>query len=153
MVLVSLHTGIRRGELHALTWENVDLDGGLLTVVGRTAKSKSTRHIRLNADVLTALKGWRAPSLGRGPVFVSPQGGRFTTTKTAWTKLLRRAGIQDFRWHDLRHSFASALVQNKVDLTTVRALMGHSSFALTLRYAHLNDEHQADAVSKLVGLI
>jgi integrase len=150
MVLVSLHTGVRRGELFSLTWERVDLDHAMLTVEAASAKSGRTRHVPLNAVALETLRGWRAQSGGEGLVFVS-DGARFTNVRKAWGAVLRSAKIERFRWHDLRHHFASSLVMKGVDLATVRELMGHSDFALTLRYAHLQPEHRAAAVARLVG--
>jgi site-specific recombinase XerD len=72
-----------------------------------------------------------------------------TTLKTAWLKLARTARLTNFRFHDLRHTFASKLVQRGVPLNTVRQLLGHSDFSLTLRYAHLAAEDLAAAVEKL----
>ena len=151
MVLVSLHTGIRRGELFSLTWDSINLKGAILTVHGTTSKSGSTRHIPLNDTVAATLRGWREQSSGKGLVFPSETGARFSNVRKAWASVLRRARIDRFRWHDLRHHFASALVAKGVDLTTVRQLMGHSDFALTLRYAHIQPEHLAAAVARLVG--
>jgi len=69
--------------------------------------------------------------------------------KTAWWHLLERADIQNFRWHDLRHHFASRLVQAGVPLNTVRDLLGHSSVAMSLRYAHLAPDQRCEAAAKL----
>ena len=151
MVIVSLHTGLRRGELFSLTWENINLDLALVTVHATTSKTGSIRHIPLNVIALETLRGWRKQSTGKGLVFVSETGSRFDNVRKAWATVLRHAKIDRFRWHDMRHHFASSLVMRGIDLATVRELMGHSDFALTLRYAHLAPEHRAAAVAVLVG--
>jgi len=151
MVLLSLHTGVRRGELFSLSWPDVNLEQGFLTAKGPTAKSGNTRHIPLNAVALETLARWREQSASSGLVFPAPSGGRFTNVRKSWDAVRRQAKIERFRWHDLRHTFASTLVMRGVDLATVRELMGHSDFALTLRYAHLQPEHRAAAVARLVG--
>lgn len=143
-VLLSMNTGLRLGELLKLRWKNVHLDRRWLTVEGREAKSRQTRHVPLNAEAINVLTHWREQSGSQGRVFnVS------LSFKTAWWRLLERAGIQNFRWHDLRHHFASRLVQEGVPLNTVRDLLGHSSVAMSLRYAHLAPDQRCDAVAKL----
>ncbi len=70
----------------------------------------------------------------------------FTDLKTGFKKALREAAISDFRFHDLRHTFASNLVMNGADLNTVRELLGHKSIKMTLRYAHLSPSHKERAI-------
>lgn len=155
MVLLSLHTGVRWGELVALTWADIDLPGRRLTVRGAGAKSRQTRFIPLNDTARAALEDWqtiRRTALGDaviGLVFPGRGAGTVDNVRKHWATVLVAARIEDFRWHDLRHSFASKLVQSGVDLNTVRELLGHQSLQMTLRYAHLAPEHRAAAVARI----
>jgi integrase len=152
MVLVSINTGIRQGELFNLCWESVDLERADLTVIGTIAKSGKTRHIPLNSEALETLKQWKTQHGSKlGLVFPSVDNKPFDNVKKSWHTLLTLAKIEAFRWHDLRHTFASKLVMRGVDLNTVRELLGHSDLKMTLRYAHLAPEHKAAAVEKLVN--
>lgn len=141
-VLVSLNTGLRRGELTALTWDDIDFNANALTVRAAAAKSGTMRHIPLNAEAEAVLRQWKRQQ---------PEGRLFPFRdfKTAWGKLLDDAKIQNFRWHDLRHDFASKLVMAGVNLNAVRELMGHADLKMTLRYAHLAPSHLAEAVERL----
>jgi integrase len=143
-VLLSMNTGLRRGELLALRWESIDFGRRILTVEGGTAKNRQTRHVPLNDEAIGLLNCWRGQANGGQRVFEVSTG-----FKTAWAKLLKRANITRFRWHDLRHHFASRLVQAGVPLNTVRDLLGHASVAMSLRYAHLAPDQQREAVAKL----
>jgi integrase len=153
MILVSINTGLRRGELFSLKWENVDFQQAMLTIEGTYAKSGKTRYVPLNSEALNVLKAWRNQTTSKDLIFYNREGKRFDTLKKGWTGILKQANIKNFRWHDLRHHFASRLVMLDVDLNTVRELLGHADISMTLRYAHLAPEHKANAVAKLVGVI
>jgi integrase len=139
-----MNTGLRRGEVLKLRWGSVDFNRRLLTVEGRNAKSRQTRHVPLNEEALSVLRRWREQSGAGMRVFDVVTG-----FQTAWEKILQRAGMSNFRWHDLRHHFASRLVQHGVPLNTVRDLLGHSTVGMSLRYAHLAPDQRREAVAKL----
>ncbi len=149
MVLVALNTGMRRGELFGLQWEHVNLSGKLLTITAGNAKSRKARHLPLNTEALDVLTRWQRQGEGTGLVFPSAGGGRMDNINTSWGGIVADAKLADFRFHDLRHTFASKLVMAGVDLNTVRELLGHADIAMTLRYAHLAPDKLAEAVAKL----
>jgi site-specific recombinase XerD len=151
MVLLAMHTGMRRSELFSLTWENLKLKGTpQLTVLAAHAKSGKTRHIPLNKIAVDVLQTWAGQNTQSGLVFPKPDGTPLKSIKTAWGKLISDAKIKDFRFHDLRHDFASRLVMNGVDLYRVKELLGHGSIEITQRYAHLAPHTLAEAVEVLV---
>ncbi len=115
----------------------------------KIAKSKKVRHIPLNADALRCLKDWKEENNYPVYVFESKNGKPFNNVQKAWSGILKDAKIEGFRWHDMRHHFASKLVMAGVSLNTVRELLGHSNYKMTLRYAHLSPGHKADAVALL----
>lgn len=153
LVLVVRNTGLRRSEALDLQWSNVDLDHKVVTIVGRRSKSAQTRRVPLNATAVQALRAWRAQ---RGPardgeyVFGRDPADRQLRICAAWRSVRKAAGLGDLRFHDLRHNFASKLVQKGTDLNTVRELLGHASIDMTLVYAHLAPEGLAAAVERIV---
>ena len=150
MVLLALNTGLRRGELFNLAWTDVDLERKQLTVEGTTAKSGQTRHIPLNREAHGLLTDWRAQSK-KELVFPSPTTNkRFNNIKRSWEGLRDRAQLENFVFHDLRHTFASKLVMAGENLYVVKELMGHSTIQMTEKYAHLAPKLKASAVEKLV---
>lgn len=151
MVLLTINTGLRRGELFGLMWSHIDLVAKRLTVIGSNSKSTRTRHIPLNREAHWVLTEWQKQTQPGGFVFEAPGGGRFSHVRRSWAAVIKAAKIIRFRWHDLRHDFASQLVMKGVDLNTVRELLGHSDIKMTLRYAHLAPEHKAAAVAVLEG--
>lgn len=147
LVILAMNTGMRRGELFSLRWQNVNLERDFLTIEAANAKSGKARHIPLNQKAKSALTNWRSDSKSLLWVFEGKPEQPLKDIKKAWFTVLKEANIKDFRFHDLRHHFASRLVMAGVDLNTVRELLGHSSLEMTLRYAHLAPEHRARAVS------
>jgi integrase len=165
IVLVALNTGLRKGEIFNLRWHDVDFIGKQLTVQGEGetreegAKSSQTRYVPLNAEVVQTLLNWNTNNglhaAANGRVFpgrADSNDGRLDDVKKAWLPVVKAAKLATaFRFHDLRHTFASKLVMAGVDLNTVRELLGHADLKMTLRYAHLAPEHKAAAVAKLVA--
>jgi len=153
LVLVAVNTGMRRGELLQLRWSDVDLHRRMLTVRGEGAKTGQTRHLPLNSEAVRVLSAWKPDACeANWCVFSgSDSSTAITAIKKPWTLVLKAAKVTSFRFHDLRHTFASKLVMAGIDLNTVRELLGHKSITMTLRYAHLAPEHKAAAVESIVA--
>lgn len=150
IVILAINTGMRKGEILSLNWNDVNLENKVLTVDFQNAKSGNTRHIPLNTQAFNVLNDWQKLSGNIGYVFKDSNQQRIVDFRYDWAALLEDASITNFRFHDLRHHFASKLVMASVDLNTVRELLGHSDLKMTLRYAHLAPEHKAAAVN-LIG--
>lgn len=142
LVLTALNTGLRRGELTALLWADVDLKAKRVHVRAAAAKSGKARHVPLNSEAALVLKRWKEQGVATKVFDVCD-------AKKAWQGVVDGAKLKGFRFHDLRHSFASKLVMAGVDLNTVRELLGHADLKMTLRYAHLAQEHKEAAVELL----
>ena len=150
MIIVSLNTGIRRGSLFGLLWSDINFDEGTLTIRPATEKNSKLIHIPMNSTLTKTLRAWEEQTSGEGLVFPSPKTGAvMNNCKSAWNKILHDSNIRNFRWHDMRHDFASQLVMNGVDLNTVRELLGHTDMKMTLRYAHLAPQVKRAAVELL----
>jgi site-specific recombinase XerD len=155
IVIMSLKTGIRRGSMLALEWGDVNLADRMVKVRAAVSKTDKEYYVPLCDLAFDVLSRWREQSPHTSPhslVFPSPTTGKkMDTCAHPWNMLLKRAGIENFRWHDMRHDFASQLVMAGVDLNTVRELMGHADLKMTLRYAHLAPENKLQAVRALDG--
>lgn len=154
LVLLAMETGARRGELFSLRWKDVDLDASTLTIHAAVSKSGKVRHIPLSQRAREALRGWRSDhAANKGLVFPSPvTSNRLDNITSAWEKLLERTQIEDFRFHDLRHDFASRLVMRGVNLYTVKELLGHGTIQMTERYSHLAPDAKRAAIAVLDGM-
>ncbi len=146
MAAFSLSTGLRKSNVFNLKWSDIDLDRGHVTIHADESKTKTALAIPLNNTALELLL--KRKDSNKEYVFTY-KGKPIREYKTAWKKALERAQIKDFKWHDLRHTYASWLVMNGVSLDTVKQLLGHKSINTTLRYAHLSSEHLRNAVEKV----
>lgn len=149
LVVLSLNTGMRRGEVFNLTWPDIDLVNNTVTVEGSTSKSGQTRHIQLNIEARWVMSEWKKQQSSEGFVFPGKSGFRLDNVNKSWRGLLAMAKVEAFRWHDLRHTFASKLAMAGVPLNTIRVLLGHSNLDMTVRYAHLAPDSTAAAVELL----
>jgi integrase len=84
---------------------------------------------------------------------INQEGSMINSLRSSFPAALRRAGIQDFRFHDLRHTFASHMIMRGASLKEIQELLGHKTMTMTLRYAHLSQEHKRKAVNLLNGLV
>lgn len=149
LVEFAINTGMRKGEIFNLKWHDVDYASGMIHIL--ITKNGEKREIPMNESIKNIL--FRVKKHPDSPyVFASHTGKAFIDVKKSFNNALAKAGIKDFRWHDLRHTAASHLVMGGVDLNTVREILGHKSLALTLRYAHLSCDHKKRALKALDGL-
>lgn len=155
-VVLALNTGCRKNELMRLKWSAVDLAAGRFTLDGENTKNGKRRVLPLNAAALEALRQCRRYCDENCPdspwVFCWKDGAPIGDLRRGFRAACELAGIEDFRIHDLRHTFASWLVQREVPLMYVRDLLGHSSIKMTERYAHLAQDSLVRAVAVLDGL-
>lgn len=137
IIIFSLNTGLRLGELIGLEWSRVDFSNKNILI--DNSKNGEQRTIPLNKyalDVVTQRS--RVRSLKCDYVFINRYGGKINpnSLRDAFRKILRKVEIDDFRLHDLRHSFATRLTQSDVDLYKISKLLGHKDIKMTQRYAH-----------------
>lgn len=141
MAAFSLLTGLRKTNVTGLEWSQVDMHRQVAWVHHDEMKNRRALAVPLNQDALAIL----ASRLKRHPRFVfTYHGERIQQTSTAaWYKALKRCGIEDFRWHDLRHTWASWHVQNGTPLHVLQELGGWRTYDMVLRYAHFSADHLA----------
>ena len=147
IVITALNTGMRKSEILKLTWDRVDLKNRLI-LLDKT-KNGERREIPVNRTLYDTLSGL-IRDIRTDYVFYNPKTLKpVYDTKKSWQKAVKKSRIIDFRFHDLRHTFASWLVMGGVDLTTVKELLGHKDVKMTLRYSHLAASHISNAVKVL----
>lgn len=163
IITVALNTGMRRAEIMGLRWQDVDFKNAVAFIPATRAKGKRDRYVPLNEAAVAALKDLPQAIDGADPIFnpgfeewkktgIWPKRGvPHGNLERHWRQALAASGLQDFRFHDLRHTFASRLVMAGVDLAVLRELLGHADMTMTLRYAHLAPSRLKEAVRILAG--
>lgn len=152
VVILALNTGMRRGEVLSLQWTQIDLTYRKIRILNAKTSS-GERSIPLNATAHALLSDLARKKISE---FVFPShrkaGQRILDLKKGFKKAVRLAGIHGLRFHDLRHTFATRLVQAGVDLITVQHLLGHARISMTARYAHSPTQARIAAVERLDSL-
>lgn len=147
IVVLALTTGMRKGEMLTLNWDDIDFER--CTILLRTTKNGERRMIPLiglSLELLRKLNSDRQSKL----VFPSPKNlDHPLDIRSAWENALQKAGITNFKFHDLRHTAASYLAMNNTSLLEIGALLGHKTVQMTKRYAHLSNEHIFQMAQKL----
>lgn len=154
LVMVAAQTGMRRGELMALRWEDVQWEGGYLIVRADNSKTSEGRIVPMNDHVIQALVSLEPGKNGKVFPF-----GDFPTYR--WKKVRIKIGwdridnprIKGWRFHDLRHCTASWMAMADVPLSKVAKILGHKQLTTTQRYAHLSDRSLFDAVQKIGAVL
>lgn len=151
ITLFALSTGLRQANVLGLTWEQVDLNRQTAWIPGDKAKAKEDIHISLSQFAVELLQRQLGKHEARVFTYAGKPVGQVNTK--AWRSALERAGIEDFRWHDLRHTWASWLVQNGTPMYDLQEMGGWKSAEMVRRYAHLAPAQMAkhaDVVGSLL---
>ena len=146
IVILALNTGMRKGEILSLKWSDVDMKNRNITV--RRTKNNEVRTIPMTDTLYNMLKTM-GQQIGEQYVFSNEEGKPYGDIKTGFKAALRRAEIKNFRFHDLRHTFASKLMMNGADIGSVQKLLGHKDITMTMRYSHLSNAHLRETVKRL----
>jgi len=147
LVVLALNTGARKGELLGLRWKDVSFESATLSFP--QTKNGERKDIPINDAALAALVRLKRVS-GRDRVFGRRDRSTFDF-RSAWEAALEDAGIEDFRFHDLRHTYASWAAQAGMDIRRLQRLLGHKTLAMTQRYSHLGPRDLREAVG-MVGI-
>ena len=165
---IDLVTGLRRGELLGLKWDDIDLKSGVLRVcrqvlrqdgkvVEAPLKTKNSyRSVSLGADAVEVLEQQKKKAGGSEYMFPSSTGGPMSPDSVLHMlqRVLKRAGLERVRFHDLRHTFATFALQNGVDVKTVSGMLGHYSAGFTLdTYAHVTTAAQREAANTMGNVL
>ena len=143
LVTLALSTGMRRGEMLGLRWENIDIQNRRITLV--ITKNGERRGVPLVGKAYGLIKELflKLEPEGQDLLFPSPNNSKKPISiRTAWETVLKRSRIENFRFHDLRHSTASYLAMNGASLLEIADILGHKTLQMVKRYSHLSEDHK-----------
>ncbi|GBD38674.1 MAG: hypothetical protein KatS3mg078_2252 [Deltaproteobacteria bacterium] len=151
IIITALNTGMRKGEILSLRWEDVDLENNLITVRHDISKSKKVRRIPINATLRKLLLEQKLRDGSSCFVFPNSKGNpykRHDSVKGAFERACKKAGIHGLRFHDLRHTAATRMVETGASIVAISRILGHSDLKTTMRYTHPEDSVR-EAIEKL----
>jgi len=154
IIITALSTGMRKNEILTLKWDNLDLENNIITIDHTNTKSKKTRRIPINSTLRQILIESKLKSAGNDYVFLSTKGDRYKrhdSLKQIFNRACKLAKIEGLRFHDLRHTSATRMIENGANIVAVSRILGHADLKTTMRYAHPEDSLK-DAVEKLANL-
>lgn len=149
IVVLALATGMRQGEILGLTWGDIDLQSGWITL--HATKNKDRRGLPLIGHALVAVKAWqgyKVRHMPTAPVFPGLDGSK-GTFRLSWNKAVKEAELSDFKFHDLRHSAATALLKSGANLREIADVLGHRTLSMVMRYSHVGDDQRAKVVGRM----
>ncbi len=143
ILLTAISTGMRRGEVLNLKWEDIDFKTGVIYI--RDSKNYDSRAIPMSERLKESLEDLRKNS-GTDYLFPNPDGTPIESVNRSFHTALRKSGIAYCTFHSLRHTFATWAVMAGVDIVTVQELLGHKTIAMTKRYSHPTPNHKKKAI-------
>jgi integrase len=151
IVVCALNTGMRIGEIISLKWKNVDLDNNVITLEHTNTKNKKSRRIPTNSYLRNLLIEQKLKVGNADHVFLNSKGvsyKRYDSLNQVFRRAKKMGGIENLRFHDLRHSAATRMAESGVSIIAINKILGHADLKTTMRYAHPDDSLK-DAVEIL----
>lgn len=145
IVITALNTGLRKQNILDLKWDNINFDFGYVEIL----ENKGNKHIKIpmTETLKTMFKGMKRES---EYIFLNPQTKKpYKDFRRLWNKAKADAGIENFRFHDLRHTVATRLAKNNIPITTIKEILAHSDVSTTMRYSHAVSSDEIKAISVL----
>ena len=149
IVLIALNTGMRKSEIRNLKWKDIDFESS--RIILKTTKNKESRTYPITPSIAKILDQIARTPNKNGYLFPSDTGETPYDFTKPWETALANADIEDFRFHDLRHTAASYLVMNGASIVHVQKILGHKTLDMVKRYAHLSDDHVSETLISMSG--